>query len=133
MTKAKIDQLIKYLQAKKLLGQIGKWQMEALEDSEYHVRYVGVTLPADWQNIISTKNNFLLKFLVNRQKATLEYYLANKSPFILFWQIGIKPETDWKDILGPLKQKLNKDKKEFIANEVKIDNLFVKIKSQLKK
>ena len=132
MSKKHIDQIIKGLKEHDYVIHCAKWQMEAIEDQEYHVRFLGLKIPSDWKSIINPKNNILLKFITSRKQTFLEYYLANQPPFTLIVKTKIDREDTYKDVIGPFKQQLNRDKLDYQRNKHQFDNIYLKIKPSLK-
>lgn len=108
------------------------WMMEGMGEKGMNVRYIGIKLPSDWIEIFPASNNLLLKFVIDRTSAYLEFYIANKPPFFKFSQTTFKQTDKWETLLGELKRRLKKDKTEYQNHTDSMGNLYVKIKPYLK-
>lgn len=119
----------------KLAGIVAKaapWMVEGIRDTEKNVRYVGITLKEDWLDIFPTGNNLLIKFVIDRNTAVMEFYLANKPPFFRFTTKRFTDKDKWETLLGELKRTLKKDKTEYLNHTDGIGNLYTLIKPHLK-
>ncbi len=132
MTKAYVDDLVRNMKLAGIVAKASPWSFEGYGVKQKSVRYIGLHLTGDWQDIFSFKNNILLKFVIDRSSAYLEYYLANKPPFIKLYVQRFTDSDKWEILLGEVKRKLKKDKAEFVNHTHGIDNLYNKIVSGLK-
>jgi hypothetical protein len=82
MTKAFVDELVKNMKLAGIVAKVVPWSFEGYGDKQKSVRYIGLHLKDDWEDIFSSRNNILLKFVIDRTSGYLEYYLANKPPFL---------------------------------------------------
>jgi len=75
----------------KLAGLVSKaspWMVEGRPtdkgetgDKQANVRFVGLVLQDDWLEVFSAEDNLLLKFVIDRTSGSVEFYLANATPF----------------------------------------------------
>ncbi len=132
MTKAYVDELVRNMKLAGIIAKAAPWSFEGYGDKQKSVRYIGLRLSEDWQDIFSSANNILLKFVIDRTSAYLDYYLANKPPFIRFYSQRFSEQDKWENLLGEVKRRLKKDKNEFINHTDGIDNLYGKLSQDLK-
>lgn len=132
MTKTQVDNLIANMKKAAMVTKVSPWSMEAIKDIEYHVRYVGLKVSADWLDIFSGNNNLLIKFSVSRKSSKGELFLANFPPFTKIINLKLSSTIKWEVMLGDVKNKLKKDKADFLKSCYKIDNLYAKVKDQLR-
>jgi hypothetical protein len=132
MTKAFVDELVKNMKLAGIVAKVVPWSFEGYGDKQKSVRYIGLHLKDDWEDIFSSRNNILLKFVIDRTSGYLEYYLANKPPFLRIFLQRFTDQDKWEILLGELKRKLKKDKIEFTNHTHGIDNLYSKIHQNLK-
>lgn len=132
MTKAYIDELIRNMKNAGLVAKATPWSYEGFGDKQKNVRYVGLNILEDWLEIFSAVDNLLLKFISDRSSGYVEYYLANKPPFVKFSAASLHEGMKWEILLGELKRKLKKDKNEYLHHTDSLDNLYARIKPHLK-
>lgn len=132
MTKAFVDSLIQNMKRAGLVAKASPWSFEGFGDKQKSVRYMGLVLSGDWLEVFSENDNVLLKFVIDRTSGFIEYYLANKPPFIKISSTRFKDSDKWELLLGELRRQLKKDKHDYLHHTDSIDNLYIKIKSQLK-
>lgn len=131
MTKAFVDVLLSNMKKAGIVTKASPWGVEGMGDRELNVRYVGIRL-TDWDGIISSQNNLLIKFVTSRNESFFEFYLANKPPFVRILRKNFTGADKWETLLGEIKNKLHKDKQEFVHHKEKVGNLYVIIVSHLK-
>jgi hypothetical protein len=132
MSKSFVDNFIHNMKLAGLVAKAAPWMIEGIREQEMNVRYVGLQLKDDWLDIFPAGNNVMLKFIIDRNSARIEFYLANKPPF---YRIITKHFTDhdkWETILGGLKLKLKKDKLEVMNHTESVGNLYEALKPHLK-
>lgn len=139
MSKDFVDKMIHNMRLAGLVGKASPWSLEGLPagrqgfgDKEKNLRFIGVKLQDDWLEIFPLGNNFLLKFIIDRHSAYLEFYLANKPPFLRILSKSFTDKDKWEILLGEFKRRLKKDKLEFINHQEKAGNLYALIKPHLK-
>lgn len=132
MTKTFIDELIRNMKKADYVTKASPWSFEGFGEKGKNVRYIGLKLKEDWLEIFSGNDNLLLKFISDRNSAFAEFYLANKPPFIRIISIHISESEKWETLLGEFKRRMKKDKNEFLHHTDSIDNLYAKIKNNLK-
>ena len=132
MNKAFVDKMVSNMKLGNMVAKASPWMIEGYGDKQMNVRYVGIHLKDDWLAILSEKNNILLKFIIDRTSARVEFYLANTTPFIRITSHKFTDHDKWEILLGELKRKLKRDKAEFLHHTDKVGNLYVLIKPQLK-
>jgi hypothetical protein len=132
MTKAFVDDLIRGMKLASMVAKATPWSFEGYGDLQKSVRYVGLELQDDWLEIFSPGDNLLLKFVIDRNSAYLDYYLANKPPFIKISSTRFTQSDKWETLLGELKRRLKRDKNEFQNHTDSVGNLFALIKPHLK-
>jgi hypothetical protein len=132
MTKAFVDDLIRGLKLAGMVAKATSWSFEGYGDKQKSVRYVGLTLKDDWLEIFSPADNLLLKFVIDRDSAYLDYYLANKPPFFRISAVKFKQTDKWEILLGELKRRLKRDKSEVINHTDSVDNIYAQMKPHLK-
>jgi hypothetical protein len=115
-----------------MVAKASPWSFEGIADKQKNIRYVGLKLKDDWLEIFFERDNLLLKFITDWSSAYVEYYLANSAPFIKITSAVITEADKWETLLGELKHRLKKDKNDFIHHKDSIDNLYARIKGQLK-
>lgn len=133
MTKTDVNNLIKNMTKAGIVSKASSWTMEAVDHLEYHIRYVGIKVADDWDEIFSTQNNLLIKFSVNKKSSKAELFLANLPPFVKITNLKLSPTIKWEVMLGEVKNRLKKDKADFLKSCYKIDNLYVKLKKDIRK
>ena len=132
MTKAVVDQLIRNMKLAEMVSKATPWMVEGMGEKVMHVRYVGLTLKDDWLDIFSPKDNLMVKFVIDRSSAFIEYYLANKPPFIKITSSRFSDSDKWETLLGELKRQLKKDKNDSVNHTAGINNLYEFLKPHLK-
>lgn len=132
MTKAFVDDLIRGMKLASLVARATPWSFEGYGDKQKSVRYVGLSLQGDWLEIFSPKDNLLLKFVIDRDSAYLDYYLANKPPFMKITSVRFSQSDKWETLLGELKRRLKRDKAEFVNHTDSVGNLYALMKPELK-
>lgn len=132
MSKNFVDQMISHMKLAGIVAKAAPWMVEGIREQEMNVRYVGIHPKDDWLDIFPIGNNLMLKFIIDRNSARIEFYLANKPPF---YKITTKHFTDhdkWETILGGFKLHLKKDKADVINHNEGIGNLYAALKPHLK-
>jgi hypothetical protein len=132
MQKTPINTLIKNMQSAGIVTKATPWVNEGIGEKAMEVRYVGIRVGSDWEEIMSQSNNLLLKFVRDSKIAYLEFYLANTPPFLKLNTIRLNETDKWEWFLGELKRKLKKDKDAYIHHEQTVGNLYEKMKPFLK-
>lgn len=130
MSKQFVDELIHHMKLAGIITKATPWMIEGLKEGEMNVRYVGIKIADDWLEVLSNKDNLLLKFVIDRTSAKLEFYLANIPPFIKFASRQFTDQDKWEVILGEVKRRLKKDKKDFTNHRETVGNLYSRIKPQ---
>ena len=132
MSKAFVDSMIHHMKLAGMVTKAAPWMVEGIRDTEKNVRYVGITLKEDWLDIFPAGNNLLIKFVIDRNTASMEFYIANKPPFFRFSTKRFTDADKWEILLGELKRKLKKDKTDYLNHTDGIGNLYTLIKPHLK-
>lgn len=145
MSKQFVDEMIQHMKLAGIVTKASPWMVEGLDDrrekfaslrgagnTQMNVRYVGIKLADDWQEIISATNNLLVKFVIDRNTASLEFYIANKPPFFKFTVRQFTDSDKWELLLGEVKRRLKKDKKDVLNHTEGVGNLYAKIQPYLK-
>lgn len=132
MTKAYIEQFIKNMKQAGLVSKSAPWTYEGYGDKQKNIRYVGLAIKEEWLEVFSANDNLLLKFVSDRNSAFLEFYLANKPPFIKIYSTSLTEHDKWDAVLGELKRRLKKDKLDFTHHKESFGNLYQLIKPGLK-
>ncbi len=132
MTKKTVDIFIRSMQKAAIVTKSTPWLVEDMGNQSLNVRYVGIKPKGDWTEVFSKDNNLLLKFIIDKQTARLEFYLANKPPFHLIMAQRFSEADKWEVLLGNLKNRLKKDKTAFLHHQDEADNLYRLLKSYLK-
>jgi hypothetical protein len=132
MSKSFVDQLIHNMKLAGLVAKAAPWMVEGIREQEMNVRYVGLQLKDDWLDIFPAGNNVMMKFIIDRNNARIDFVLANKPPF---YKITTKHFTEldkWETLLGGLKLKLKKDKTDVMSHTEELGNLYAALKPHLK-
>ncbi len=108
------------------------WMVEGFGEKQLNTRYVGFAIKDDWQEIMSANNNLLIKFIVGRDDAYMEFYIANKPPFLKITQTRFTTLDKWEILLGELKRRLKKDKAAVLSHNEAVGNLYKLIEPNLK-
>jgi hypothetical protein len=132
MSKSFVDQMIHNMKLADLVAKAAPWMVEGIREQEMNVRYVGLKLKDDWLEIFPAGNNLMLKFIIDRNSARIEFYLANKPPFFRISSTHFSDNDKWETILGELKRKLKKDKADVLSHTESVSNLYVSLKPHLK-
>ena len=132
MTKAFIDELIQHMKKAEIVTKAAPWMVEGIGSKQMHVRYVGIKPYDQWKNILSEKNNLLIKFVIDRTDGILELYLANTPPFIKITTKQLSGIEKWEVLLGEIGRRLYKDKEEYIHHREQLGNIFSRIASHVK-
>lgn len=132
MSKNFVDQLIHNMKLAGMVAKAAPWMVEGMREQEMNVRYVGLQMKDEWLDIFPPGNNLMMKFIINRQTAKIEFYVANKPPFFRFMTKHFSDNDKWEILLGELKRKLKKDKADFISHTDSVGNMYAAIKPHLK-
>lgn len=132
MTKAVVDHLIANMKKAGIVTKAAPWMVEGMGEKEMNVRYVGIRATDDWDSIFSEKDNLLLKFIIDRNTASFEFYVANKPPFTRVVTKYFSEHDKWEILLGEIRRKLNKDYQEYKDNAVSAGNWYTLIKPHIK-
>lgn len=115
-----------------MVAKAAPWMVEGFQDTQKNVRYVGINLKDDWLDIFPPQNNLLIKFVIDRNSAYLEFYIANKPPFFRFLSKRFTDTDKWETLLGQVKRQLKRDKEDYIMHVDAIGNLYKLLKPHLK-
>lgn len=139
MSKDFVDKMIHNMKLAGMVTKAAPWMVEGLSadrqgfgDAQMNVRYVGIAVKDDWLAIFPTGNNLLIKFIIDRTSARLEFYVANKPPFFRFTTKHFTDHDKWETLLGDIKQKLKRDKADFQNHRDGVGNFYALIKPHLK-
>jgi hypothetical protein len=132
MSKSFVDQLIHNLKLADMVTKASPWMVEGMRDLQMNTRYVGIKLKDDWLEILPAGNNLMIKFVVDRNTAQVEFYLANKPPFFRFMTKRFTNNDKWEILFGDLKRRLKKDKIEYMNHTESVGNLYSVLKPHLK-
>lgn len=132
MSKNFVDQMIHNLKLAGMVTKAAPWMVEGIREQEMNVRYVGLHLKDDWLDIFPPENNLMLKFIIDRKSARIEFYLANKPPFYRITTKHFTEHDKWETLLGGFKQQLKKDKAEVMSHTDGVGNLYALLKPHLK-
>ena len=133
MNKAVVDTLIQNMKKAEIVNKASPWMVEGIGEKQMNVRYVGIRSFADWEEIIPASNNLLIKFIIDRNSSSFEFYLANKPPFIRITRRTFTASDKWETMLGEIKRRLNADKSDFLQHRDKVGNWYATISKDLKK
>lgn len=132
MSKDYVDKIIHKMRLAGIVAKTAPWMIEGFNDKQKNVRYVGIHIKDDLLEIFPTGNNLLLKFIIDRSSALLEFYLANKPPFFRIMTKNFTDNDKWETLLGDFKRRIKKDKTDFLNHQEKVGNLYTLIKPHLK-
>lgn len=132
MSKDFVDRMIHNMRLADMVTKAAPWMVEGIRDQQKNVRYVGIKLKDDWLDILPAGNNFLLKFVIDRTSAYIEFYLANKPPFLRILTKRFGDQEKWETLLGEFKRRMKKDKTDYMNHQERVGNLYAIIKPQLK-
>jgi hypothetical protein len=124
MTKTAINTIIRNLTNAKIVTKASPWMFEGMGNKKLEIRYVGIKPYEDWLDIMSEKNNLLLKFTLDKKNGFLEFFLANQPPFVRINGTKFSEGDKWETLLGELKRRLKKDKEEYLNHQDKMGNLY---------
>jgi len=132
MSKDFVDNIIHNMKLAYMVAKAAPWMVEGIMDQQKNVRYVGINLKDDWLEIFSPKDNLLLKFVIDRNSAYLEFFIANKPPFFRIISKHFTDRDKWENLLGEFKRKLKKDKIDSLNHMEDVGNLYASLKPHLK-
>lgn len=132
MTKLVVDQMVRGMKLGNMVTKATPWLVEGMGEREMNVRYIGLRLNNEWQEVLPAGNNLLLKFVIDKKTAYIEYYLANKPPFLRITSTPFSSTDKWETLLGEFRRRLRKDKEDVIRHTETVGNLFARMKSYLK-
>ncbi len=132
MSKDFVDGLIHNMRLANMVTKASPWMVEGMGEKQKNVRYIGMYLKDDWLDIFPLGNNLLLKFVIDRNSARIEYFLANTTPFVKIASVPFTDHDKWELLLGEFKRKLKKDKLEYQNHTEKHGNLYAYIIGKLK-
>lgn len=143
MSKGFVDELIRNMKLAGLVAKASPWMIEGISDKDnkgsdqsskqVNVRFVGLRLIEDWLDIFSAQDNILLKFVINRNNASIEFYIANSTPFTKIITRQFVEGDKWEHLLGEVKRRLKKDKSAVVAQTEQMGNIYARIQHLLKK
>jgi hypothetical protein len=133
MNKSYINTFIRNIKKAGHLTKDSDWVFDSNYKEKIEVKYAGFRFGKDFDDVISSNNNFILKFNLSKSGCFLDIYLANKTPFVKLVSKKLNETEKWEIILGELKRNLRKDKDDFIHHIDKAGNLFALIFKDLKK
>lgn len=131
MTKLFIDTLIQNMKKSNIVTKASEWMIEGIGDKQMNVKFVGIRPTNEWLNLLSIENNLLIKFIIDKSLGYLEFYLANKPPFIKIETRDIRDNDKWEVLLGEIRRRLNKDKDEYKSGDFSLGNKYALIKPHL--
>ncbi len=120
------------MQKAKVVTKASDWFMEGLGDEAVAAKYVGLKLDGSWVDIFSLANNVMCKFVLQKTNGFVEFYLANKPPFIRLAVMKLSDSSKWEVLVGELKHQLKAEKLAEQHHVGKINSSFSKIKPHLK-
>ena len=132
MNKAFVDGMVRGMKLAGLVAKASPWTFEGYGEVQKSVRFVGLSLKDDWLELFSSQDNVLLKFVIDRNSAYLDCYLANKPPFIRIISTRFTDKDTWETLLGEFRRRMKRDKHDVIHHTDRIDNLYKKIEKDLK-
>lgn len=132
MNKLFVDEMIANMKKAGIVTKAAPWMVEGMGEREMNVRYVGIRPFDEWLDIISEKNNLLLKFIISRSESSIDIFLANKPPFLFITKKRFTTSDKWETILGDVKRRLSKDKEDTLHHQEKVGNLFILLKPHIK-
>ena len=132
MNKAYVDELIRGMKLANLVAKATPWSFEGYGDQQKSVRYVGINPQDDWLEIFSPDDNILLKFVIDRNSAFLDFLLANKPPFMKITSTRFEQNDKWEVLLGEFKRRLKRDKVAVQNHSDTVGNLYALMKPHLK-
>jgi hypothetical protein len=132
MSKAFVDNFIHNLKLAGMVAKAAPWMVEGIREQEMNVRYVGLNLVDDWLEIFPAGNNLMLKFIIDRNSARLEFYLANKPPFFRITSRNFTDQDKWETLLGDFKRRIKNDKSDVVNHTERVGNLYEALTPHLK-
>jgi len=132
MNKAFVDSVISNIRKANLVTKVSPWMVEGMGEKAMNVRYVGLKVNNEWNEVFSKANNVLLKFVIDRTTARLELYIANTPPFFLVLSKNFTENDKWESLLGDMRSRLKKDKADYLNHTSKVGNLYVIMKPHLR-
>jgi len=132
MSKDFVDRMIRNMKLADLVAKSAPWSVEGFGEKSKNVRYVGLRIKDDLREVFSEGNNLLLKFVIDRGSGWVEFYLANKPPFLKILSRQFTDGDKWEILIGDFKRKMKKDKNDFMNHKEGVGNLYSKIKGLLK-
>ncbi len=132
MNKLFVDDMIANMKKAGIVTKAASWMVEGMGEKEMNVRYVGIRPFHDWLDIFSDDNNVLLKFIISRNESSIDFFLANKPPFVFITKKRFTTTDKWETLLGDVKRRLSKDKEDVVHHSEKVGNLYSVIQPHLK-
>ncbi len=132
MNKIFVDEMIANMKKAGIVTKAAPWMVEGMGEREMNVRYVGIRPFDEWLDVLSEKNNLLLKFIISRSESSIDIFLANKPPFLFITKRRFATGDKWETLLGDVKRRLSKDKEDAVHHNEKVGNLYTLIQSHLK-
>lgn len=133
MNKTHINELIRNMTKSGIVTKASPWLIEGLGEKALNVRYVGLRLDQDWQDILPAGNNILLKYILDKTTGSVECFLANTPPFTRLFREPLAQGVKWEHLLGEWKRKLRKDKEAYMHHTEAVDNLYARIVGKVKR
>jgi hypothetical protein len=123
--------MIQNMKSADVVTKATPWSFEGIHDEKMSVRYVGIRIKNDWLTLFSERNNLLVKFVIDRSTARVEFYLANKPPFIKITSSSFSTNDKWEVLLGEFKRRLKKDKEDVLQKRPSVGNVYERLKPYL--
>lgn len=133
MKKSEVNSAISALNKAKVTTKVTPWFFEERGGEKVEVRYVGLKLDAEWDEIFSRNNLLLLSFVFTKQFQNLDVSLANSTPFVKIMSFNLDEVSKIDVLLGDLRRRLKQDKQTFLHHQDQVGNLYKKIVDKLKK
>lgn len=132
MNKLFVDEMVGNMKKAGIVTKATPWMVEGMGEKEMNVRYVGIRPFGEWLDIFSDRNNILLKIIISRSESSIDFFLANKPPFVFITKKRFTTDDKWETVLGNVKRRLSKDKEDAMHHKEKVGNLFDLVKPHLK-
>lgn len=132
MNKLFVDEMIANMKKAGIVTKATPWMVEGMGEREMNVRYVGFRPFDDWLALFSSYNNLLLKFIVSRSESSIDFFLANKPPFVFITKKHFTTNDKWETLLGEVKRRLSKDKEDATHHQGKVGNIYIALLPYLK-
>lgn len=132
MNKLFVDEMIANMKKSGIITKTAPWMVEGMGEKEMNVRYVGIRPGGEWLSIFPQNNNILLKFVISRSESSIDFFIANKPPFVFFTKKRFTNTDKWENILGDIKRRLTKDKEDVIRHQEKVGNMYIVLKPHIK-